>query len=233
MERLDNKKNERQRSQPEGQIALEKIDINVVAGRELRKIRRECEEEGTPLRFAKGALEYYEGKLLRIVLRRNNIARRRMSQISLGYDDGRMDYEGKVRRHSSELWGNQSYHEDGFKELLSGHYGWDDARIRWLLREMDEDITSDFRLALSSVVGDETARGLIPTHHIDADDEELQQAIDNCLGRRAKNRVDYAFDDLGHLERLENPRSVRDFERLVEIMEISANEAASRMPQMV
>ena len=158
-----------------------------------------------------------------------------MSQISLGYDDGRMDYEGKVRHHSSELWGNQLYYEHEFKELLSDYYGWDDVRIKWLLREMDEDIASDFRLALSSVVGDETAWRLIPTLHIGAGDEalELQQAIDNCLNRQTKNRVDYAFDDLGHLERLENPRSVRDFERLVEIMEISANEAAGRMPQMV
>ena len=60
MERLDNRQNERQRSQPEGQITLEKIDINVVAGKGLRRSRRECEEAGTSLRFARETLEYCE-----------------------------------------------------------------------------------------------------------------------------------------------------------------------------
>lgn len=213
------------RSQPRGRIDVEKLDINVATEQELQKAKYEHEHEGIPLRHALECLGYYEHRLIFHALRRNRQARLFASQVCLGYDD-RLDYELRQRQHSIYFSFKRQDHEKKLAEHLGKHWGWDEARIGWLFAEMDKDVTDDFVRALRTVLEGEAARKLIPNLEISTM-EEAQAAIDNFLDDEAKDRVDHALDDLYHLERLENPRFIRDFCRLVELVSISSQAAAS------
>ena len=225
MEILNDSEDNRYRSIPEGEIASEKLAVNLATLKELQDVRGALERKAT-FDDALSTLNENDKNLVTYVIWRDAQNRTLWSTYYLDKDSS-----------SAGAIGGSAYFEQQLSNLLGDFYGWDQPRIRWLLWAMSEGVADEFKRALAGATIDKTAQKVAGV--LDVRRPELTKPIvDAILDNVEKARADRVFDPQDYFDPQEffadgspgSPR-IEDFKHFVELMETSFKDAgAEKIP---
>ena len=215
----------RQLSQPEGEIAAEKLAVNAATLERLQAMNCAINKEGACF-FQKGdrsgnslgTFNQNQHDLVTYALRYNATIRDFWNIYYLGGDGSPM---GKLSTKGA--W------EINLTTLLRDTYGWDQRRTKWLLQETNEELANDFKWELALYALYDKSDQEIDWEALDVWKlDEMQPVVNAILNTETKAAVGSSLYPQDYFDN--SPHIRTDFANFVAIMEMSlAHNAAAEI----